>query len=223
MRHTIVHSSDLALHDAVRAELAYDPGMDAARIGVVVNQGIVTLAGTVTNAENKSLAARTTFRVPGVRALVNHLRIDEDGMTRWSDEAIALNAIGWLARKLGEAAHFIHVTVEKGHLLLSGTIKTEALKERAAKEAETVSGVGAITNAITVTEPPCAEDIKRQIHETLAPLGELADKAIIVEATHGSVTLSGQVNSWHAREKAERAAWACAGVHRMENRLFVDW
>ncbi|WP_404404594.1 BON domain-containing protein [Pelagibacterium halotolerans] len=223
MMHSTLHPSDLALLDAVRAELAYEPGLDAARIGVVVNHGIVTLVGTVTSAESKGLAARATFRPSGVRALVNHLRIDEDGMTRWSDEAIALNAVEWLTQKLGEAARFIKIAVEKGHLTLSGTIETESLKATAAKEAAKLAGVGAITNAITVTEAPSAEDILRQIHETLEPLGELTHKSIAVDVSHGSVTLTGNVNSWHAREEAERAAWACEGVHHVENRLFVDW
>ena len=215
--------SDSVLHHAVRLELEFEPGLDAARIGVVVNHGIVTLVGSTRTIEDKTLAGRVALRTRGARALVNHLAIDSDGMTRWSDEAIALNASEWLAQNLGIGARAVTISVEKGHVTLGGTLETDALKLRAEKEVSKLGGVGGVTNAINITGAVATDRVEREIREVLGPLGPLSDKAITVTTDHGSVTLDGRVSSWHAREEAERAAWRCLGVRHVENRLFVDW
>lgn len=215
--------SDTALHHAVRNELDFAPDIDAARIGVVVNQGIVTLVGTARSAEDKERVASVALRVWGVRALVNHLAIDADGITRWSDEAIALNAAEWLTQTLGGQAGLVTIVVESGRITLGGTVETDALKSQVEKEVAKLAGVGAVTNMIEIAGAARIEEVINQIKAALVPLGVLSVNAISVNVEHGNVTLGGRVNSWHAREEAERAARRCPGVHNVDNRLFVDW
>lgn len=223
MTQIATRSNDAGLHHAVRRELEYETTLDAARIGVVVNQGIVTLVGSAKSVEDKELASRVAHRASGVRALVNHLQVDEDGITRWSDEAIALNTAEWLAQKFDTAAQTVTISVEKGHVTLGGKLETDLLKRQVEKEVAKLAGVGGITNTIIVAGAVPADVIEREIHEALQSLGPLSDRSIVVLADHGRITLDGRVQSWHAREAAEHAARSCPGVRHVDNRLFVDW
>ncbi|HSL70831.1 MAG TPA: BON domain-containing protein, partial [Longimicrobiales bacterium] len=57
-------------------ELAWDPKVDSSRIGVTVQEGIVTLAGYVPNFAEKLAAEQATKRILGVQAVVDELVVE---------------------------------------------------------------------------------------------------------------------------------------------------
>ena len=61
--------TDSQLQQDVSAELDWEPSVHAARIGVEVKDGVVTLAGQVDSYAEKWNAERAAQRVSGVRAL----------------------------------------------------------------------------------------------------------------------------------------------------------
>jgi len=61
--------TDSQLQQDVSAELKWEPSIDAARIGVEVKDGVVTLSGQVDSYAAKWSAERAAQRVSGVNAL----------------------------------------------------------------------------------------------------------------------------------------------------------
>ena len=58
-------SKDAQLQQAVRDELAWEPAVTAAHVGVAANSGIVTLTGHVPNFWQKEAAETAAARVKG--------------------------------------------------------------------------------------------------------------------------------------------------------------
>src|SRR5215470_1878049 len=66
---------DRRLQQAVRDELDFDPTVDAAHIGIAVDDAIVTLTGHVSSYAEKSAAERAARRVKGVRAVAQEIEV----------------------------------------------------------------------------------------------------------------------------------------------------
>jgi osmotically-inducible protein OsmY len=70
------NTTDDALYDKVRIELAKDREIGGANIQVTVRDGVVQLAGVVRTDKQKAKAAKIAKKVKGVRTVVNDLRIE---------------------------------------------------------------------------------------------------------------------------------------------------
>src|SRR5471030_1503231 len=84
--------TDIQIQHDVQAELRWEPSIDAARIGVEVTEGIVTLAGHVASFAEKWDAERVAQRVAGVRALTVSLEVALPDGNQREDAEIARTA-----------------------------------------------------------------------------------------------------------------------------------
>ncbi|MEO8299934.1 MAG: BON domain-containing protein [Burkholderiales bacterium] len=90
--------TDSQLQQDVTAELKWEPSVHAARIGVEVKDGIVTLAGQVDNYAEKWNAERAAQRVSGVQALTTELKVHLTSLSKRTDADIAeavKNVLEW--------------------------------------------------------------------------------------------------------------------------------
>ena len=67
---------DRQLQQDVLAELAYEPSVNAASIGVTAKDGIVTLSGSVPTYAEKCGAEKAAQRVAGVRGIAEELKVE---------------------------------------------------------------------------------------------------------------------------------------------------
>jgi osmotically-inducible protein OsmY len=67
--------TDTDLRQAVIAELGYEPSVTTTDIGVEVDEGHVTLTGTVAGPEQRAAAERAAERVEGIRGVNCELRV----------------------------------------------------------------------------------------------------------------------------------------------------
>jgi len=88
---------DLTIKKDVEAELAWEPSLNAASIGVAVKDGIVTLTGRVTAYAEKMAAARAATRVTGVKAVANEIEIGLLPADQRPDEEVARSVANALA------------------------------------------------------------------------------------------------------------------------------
>lgn len=122
-------------------------------------------------------------------------------------------------------AYAIEASVRDGVVTLTGFVSNILAKERAAKVAETVKGVRAVVNAITVR--PAASRKPIDIGEDIVSALE-ADPAtdvweiIPTVGVGGVVTLNGTVQSWTERDLAARVAKGVKGVTEMQNKIVVE-
>src|SRR5476651_1737362 len=124
--------SDAQLQQDVIAELSWVPSIDAARIGVEVKDGIVTLAGHVASYAQKWDAERAAQRVYGVKALAIEMDVALPGSSQRNDvdiERSADNVLQWMTYLPKDS---IKLKVENGWVTLTGELDWEYQRQAAA-------------------------------------------------------------------------------------------
>ena len=74
--------TDSELQRDVLVELKWEPSVDAANVGVLVEDGIVTLRGRVPSYAERNMVERVAKRVYGVKAVANELDVKLPGDSR---------------------------------------------------------------------------------------------------------------------------------------------
>lgn len=214
--------SDLMLRQNIIDELGFDPSVDAANIGVAVENGIVTLSGHVGSYAEKIAAERAVKRVKGVHALAGMLEVRLAGRKQHADDEIAaraLDIIEWDALLPNGA---IDVKVQKGWVTLSGAVPWHFQRLAAEKAVMKLGGVVGVTNALSIKTALSVPDVKNRIEDALKRSAEVEADRIEVTVSGGNVTLKGGVTGWRERSAAERAAWSTPGVVSVINNLSVS-
>lgn len=213
--------TDGELQRDVMDELEWEPSVDHAQIGVTVNDGVVTLSGTVKSYPEKLAAEKATQRVAGVRAIAEEIKVRYTAGPNTADDEIAKRILNMFAWNVSIPADKIVVKVEHGWVTLSGKLDLHYQSEEASKVAGRVTGVIGVSNLIEVTKLPVPSDIKDRIMAAFKRQADLDAASVQVVAEGGTVKLSGKVRAWNERGIAERAAWAAPGVTKVEDNIIV--
>lgn len=214
--------TDTELQHVVMEELAWEPSVDAAEIGVSVESGIVTLNGVVKSLPQKWAAEKAAQRVAGVKAITDELVVKLPGEGEPSDTEIARAAVNALDWNASLPRGRVTLIVSRGWVTLEGTVQFQYEKVAAEYAVRAITGVKGITNLISVKPPLTSPaDIKRKIEQAFERAADLDAATISVEAKDGKVVLRGTVESWKEREQAEWAAWAAPGTSHVENHILV--
>jgi osmotically-inducible protein OsmY len=214
--------SDSDIRRDVEDELGWDPDIDPTDIAVNVNNGIVTLTGFVRSYMQKYQAETDAKRVAGVIGVVNDIEVRLPGVDERPDPEIARDAIAQIKSELPYSWDRIRVIVNRGWLTLEGEVEWNYQRERAEAAVRRIRGIKGITNSIEVKPRVAPTEIRRKIEEALRRAAEIDASRITVETNGGQVILRGTVRSWAERQEAERAAWAAAGVTKVENRIIIS-
>ena len=213
--------TDKELQRDVLDELAWEPSVDAAEIGVSVESGVVVLNGVVKSLNQKWTAERVAERVDGVRAVTDELVVKLPGDSQYSDADIAkaaLNALDWNASVPRDQ---IKVLVEHGRVTLKGTVEYHFQKDAAETAVRNLKGVKGVFNTVAIKPRASAGDVIQVIKRALHRAAQVDAERISVEAREGKVILRGSVRTWAEREDAERAAWAAPGVSDVQNDIRI--
>lgn len=142
--------TDAEIQQAVLSALARDGRIDETDVGVEVDDGVVTLTGTVANWGKRFVAQEAAHRVDGVLDVANDIEVKVPGTGAPTDTQIA----GAVRRALYEdkllPSHRIRTTVADGSVILEGDVIFSSQREEAEKTVRRVTGVGDVTNRINV-------------------------------------------------------------------------
>ncbi len=214
-------SGDLQLQQRVIAELEFEPGVDAAHIGVSAREGVVTLSGHVGSYAEKHAAEAAARRVKGVRAVAQNIDIHFPADSKTGDDEIAGRVVRVLNWHGSAPDGSIGVKVEHGVVTLAGEVDWFVQKTRAEADVRRLSGVREVLNEIKVRLNLRAEDIRRQILAAIERHAGIESDSITVVVDGPKVVLGGRVKLAAERETAENIAWLARGVSEVENRILA--
>lgn len=213
--------TDQQLHTEILAELEFEPEVHPERIGVSVENGVVTLSGHVDSYSQKLAAERVVKRVYSAKALVDHLEVRLSSRDEVPDAELAEAAVQAVDHLTTVPPDSVRITVREGHLRLDGTVDQHFQRLAAETAVRHLRGIRGVSNHVEVRPGASVEDVRLQIEASLQRCAEVDAGGIGVAAMDGRVTLTGNVRSLRERDEAEQAAWRAPGVTSVENRLAV--
>jgi hyperosmotically inducible protein len=214
--------NELRLRDDILDELAYEPIVDPAHIGVAVDQDVVTLTGDVGSYAQKLAAISAVRRVKGVHGIADEIEVRYSSDAETSDAEIARRAINVLSWDSVVPSNAIQVTVRDGLVTLTGKVNWYYQKSSAERDIRKLVGVRAVVNNIEIEPHAKANDVKRKVEAALKRHAEIEAKDIIVTVRDDDeVLLEGKVRNWEERFAVENAAWSAPGVKNVSDRLTI--
>ncbi|MCI0994654.1 BON domain-containing protein [Pseudomonas corrugata] len=213
--------SDLSLRNTLLEALEFQPDINAANIGVAVDNGVVTLSGHVSSFAQKISAERAVKGVKGVRAVAEEIQVRPNQNSGTTDDVIANRALNILNWSSDVPEGDIKLVVHNGWVALEGEVDWQYQREAAERAVFKLSGVVGVKNRLTLRPQADAGDIQRCIEDALKRSAELDAKQIHVKVDGDVVRLDGKVHLWSQRRLAERAAWSVPGVREVDDHLLL--
>lgn len=224
---------DVAIIEDVADALLSDPATDTWEIETSIEQGVVTLTGTVESWREKELAAQITKGVDGVIGINNN--IDVNYQTDRTDNEIlgdVQSALVWNNR-LEDG--LINVDVNDGVVDLSGTVGS-LFEKNLAEEIARVAGVIDVKSSDLEVKSWMREEMERQgfmadksnenieqaIYDAFAIHPRINEDAIDIEVNNGVATLTGSVTNLKAQRAAAEIARNTRGVFSTDENLSVE-
>lgn len=203
-------------------ELRWDTRVDETDVGVEVDEGIVTLTGTVNSWAKKLAAQEAAHRVNQVRDVANNIEIKVPGLGRRTDTELAKAVRHALEWDVMVPDKLIHSTVVDGAVTLTGTVQHASQRADTMRALTNLDGVRHVTNHIVVRGPEVSPaTIRRSIEDALERHAERAAGRIKLDIVDGNVTVSGAVTSWRERAAVLGAAMSTPGVTGVEDQVVV--
>jgi osmotically-inducible protein OsmY len=213
--------SDVSLRQNIIDELEFEPSLNAANIGVAVENGVVTLTGHVRSYMEKVRAERVVQRVKDVHGVAEELEVRYPSDKKTADDEIAKRALNIISWDTSIPADKVQVKVEGGWITLSGQVEWYYQKVSAESAVRRISGVKGVSNMLTIEPRVQPSDIKGRIENALKRKAGVEASKIRVSVSDGKVTLDGNVNAWFERTAAEDAAWAAPGVTSVVDHIHI--
>ncbi|MEJ8827280.1 BON domain-containing protein [Variovorax humicola] len=216
--------SDSQLKADVVAEITWDPAIrtPATQIGVIVKDGVVTLAGHPCSLAEKHAIENAAQRVEGVKAIAVEMEVRLAVGFERTDADIAQaveRALEWNVLVPHEK---IKVMVEDGCVTLSGELEWAYQRQAAEVAVRDLLGVVSVANQLVVKPRVKSSDIATKIEGALERQASREARHIQILVDGGVVTLRGKVHSWAERKAAQGAAWSAPGVASVVNNLLIE-
>ena len=144
-----MNKSDNQLKQDVEDELRWDPKVNAAQVAVRVENGAVSLLGSVDTYAEKWAAEDATKRVSGVRTVAQDLKVKVLGEHAQSDSSIAAAVQGALKWDVF-VPKAVTAKVEQGWVTLEGQVPWNYQRDAAERAVRFLAGVVGVSNSITL-------------------------------------------------------------------------
>jgi len=214
-------SQDTELQQRVLAEVNWEPSVTAAHIGVTASAGVVTLTGHVESYAQKHAAETAARRVRGVKAVAEEIEVRLPFDRKRDDGDIAAAILERLTWDVSIPEDSVKVRVENGWVTLTGEVGWHYQKDAAEQDVRRLHGVVGVSNQTTIRPHVDTSMISDDITHALHRSWFFDGNAVKVRADGGKVTLSGKVESIHARSVAAATAWSAPGTTAVENDILV--
>ena len=213
--------TDAALKKDILEELAWEPSVNAARIGVEVEEGIVTLAGHVGTYAEKWHAEQAAQRVSGVRGLAIEINVQLADSDHRTDAQLADAVRDVLQWTTNLSVDNVKIMVESGYVTLTGAVDVDYQRRSATNALRHLVGIKGVRNELTIRPRVLSSALKSDIEASLARRARSNAPQITVQVEGDAVVLSGTAHSLAERKSAVYCAWGIPGVQKVIDRITV--
>lgn len=220
--------TDRKIEDAAKSSYNYRTVLED-NVKVKVNDGFVTLTGTVQDNDDKALAADTVENLPGVKAVRNDIVVTATYPEK-SDAWMAFKIRSRLLVKGNVSATATKVSVQDGVVTLSGNADNVAQKDLTEAYAKDIDGVKSVNNNLVVLDMPASTTIGEKIDDAsitsqvkLALLSHKGTSAVKtkVKTTDGTINITGEAASEAEKSLVTKLARDVRGVVSVNNSMTV--
>ena len=220
---------DMEIREEITEILDYDGLIDGSLIDVMVEDASVRLRGVVSSAYEKERAIRLA-NMPGVdTVLANDLTINYDEAQQSeakqrTDQEIRQSVQKALAYDPRVEAENIEVSVDTAMVTLKGNVQDLQARYAAQRTAQNIKGVDAIRNQIEVKpeDVPADGALAARARSKVIWDPFLEKHEINVEALDGTLFISGAVDTYYEKLRAENVLSRIEGVVSVENDLLAQ-
>jgi osmotically-inducible protein OsmY len=166
-------------------------------------------------------AAAAARRVQGVTSVHNHLKVvlpaddyrDDPMLTTAANNALALNVT---------VPDGVEATARDGNVWLTGAVDYGFQRASAEQTIAGLTGVRNITNDIEIFNDIEAADVTGLVQDALDRYALIGDDSdVAVDASDGTITLTGHVRGWAEHDAVLDAAWMGIGVTGVRDDLVL--
>lgn len=214
---------DTNLQQKVQDALHWDSLLKHSEIGVLAEDGIVTLTGFVDSYAKKLKAEAIVKDIKGVLALVEKIEVKFGVEGAMTDAEIAnqvVNALKWNWEIPNDA---VKVQVENNWVTLEGSLQWNYQRETVKNLVNNLSGIRGINNKMTIKTELHDSIEKDIILDAIARDWSINGEEVDITVVDKKVTLSGLVHSLYQKHQAERIVWNTPGVWFVDNNLEVGF
>lgn len=215
--------SDEQLTERVMRELKWDSRLDWTRIDVQVNDGVVTLTGTVPTHAEKLAAQSAAHRVTGVLDVANDIEVKPVDQFVRTDTQIASAVRGALEWDALVPNELIQSTVSNGWVTLAGEVDFWRERGDAERAIRQLAGVVGVINQITIRKRPIdSEELREEIELALERRADREASRLRIEVNDGAVDVFGRVHSWQEKRAVMGSVSHAPGVVQVRDHLRID-
>ena len=196
--------------------------VERGNLKVLISGGVVQIDGEVGSYQQKKAIDRLVAASPGVRRVVNRLRVVPAAPV--SDSALAQRVLQTMEAEASLASQAISISSRGGHVELKGTVDSATARLDAEYAAWHVPGVRQVANKLHIGAGRILEEreLGHRLEEALHWCLEVEPWRISIEVDKGVAYLSGRVPSReHAREAEDLVRWH-PQISDVVNRLAVE-
>ena len=209
------------IREGVRKELDFDPLVDASDITVKNMHGNVALNGTVPSYPQYLDAAAAAKRVNGVTRVHNHLAVALPPESYRDGPMLTTAANNALAQTVSVPDN-VEASVNQDVVWLTGTVRNGFERDAAGQAVAGLTGVRGIVNDIEIFSEVEEEDVSFLVQDALDRYSLIPDDSdVMVNASDGTITLTGHVTDWAEHDAVIRAAWRGVGVKSVRDDLVI--
>jgi osmotically-inducible protein OsmY len=204
---------DQALHTKVHEQLATNPALS--NVNVTVNNGVVTLEGSVATKDDRKEAEKAAMAVPGVKKVKDKLKVGAPSGTTPPSSNFSSSQ---------QTSH--GASTEPAPAQDPGKASSQSSSQTSTSAGTQSSGQTGTSSSMPQGDVNAAgtdnTTLQNQIQTALKNEPTLANDAITVNVTDSSVELSGTATSKKERQTAQRIAQSYANNRKVVDHITVS-
>jgi len=220
-----VEQTDEDIKKEVVDHLYWNNEVDASDISVSVDDGEVTLRGTVPSINNSLSAEDSALDIEGVYLVDNQLEIEvPEPPETVTDNEIETRVNDSLLWDSEVDSTEVDVEVDNGSVTIKGAVDEGWKRIRVENKVSDLEGVVSVRNELSVvpTEDVMDEAIAVEITRSLERNVYVNPDDVTVNVENGEVTVTGTVYSYRAKSEIYDAAIRTGGVKTVNNDVMVE-